>query len=576
MHEGAVKFDRYIRELWCARSVALLTLTALAGCKRAHGEGAGTSAVVTGTDAAVGVEQESEPTAAQGKLASRAMESFVFEGPSRSTKKLGYLRAGAIVDRTGGVAAKTKDCPNGWFPIAPRGFVCVGTEFTHDLQHPIVKASWRRPALDAGLPYGYAVVRNSGAPFYSRLPTKEEAKRFEPDWDYHFRTLVGAETDEAKEGMYPQLSSLPEGPLPIEPAPGVLAPWATDNSDDPLPAFLASGGTVPNLSGLIWSQRTPYDGGTTCDPQVKGCIPLDASRPRKRLGVSFVATYRAGDRRWLMTTDLLLMPADRVRLVRGTSFHGVDLAGSSSAQAEGKPSASAEKADAAKAPRADEKLELPIIFVKKEGAKRYAFDGKRMVASDTLPFRAALGVTAKQRVVASVHYHELNDGSYVAAPDSVRLDPIKKMPKWGKDGERWIEINLAKQTLLALDGERPVYATLVSTGSGGLESATDNPYVTPRGIFRIHTKHAAATMDSNQPEAEFELRDVPYIQYFKDGFALHAAYWHDQFGSPRSHGCINLAPLDAQRLFAFTKPELPVGWHGVMQGLTGTVVWIHA
>ncbi len=250
---------------------------------------------------------------------------------------------------------------------------------------------------------------------------------------------------------------------------------------------------------------------------------------------------------------MVLMPADRWRWVRGTSFHGVELGGT------GK-----------------EALDLPIVFVKKEGAKRYSFDGHRMTAGDELPWRGAFGVTHKQRIVAGVHYHEMNDGSYVAAPDAVRLDPVKKMPKWGKDGERWIEINIAKQTLLAMDGEKPVYATLVSTGSGGLESPKNNPYVTPRGIFRIHTKHVAATMDSNQPEAEFELRDVPYIQYFKDGYALHAAYWHDQFGSPRSHGCINLAPLDARRLFAFTKPELPEGWHGVMQALTGTVIWIHA
>jgi hypothetical protein len=45
---------------------------------------------------------------------------------------------------------------------------------------------------------------------------------------------------------------------------------------------------------------------------------------------------------------------------------------------------------------------------------------------------------------------------------------------------------------------------------------------------------------------------------------------------PRSHGCVNLAPLDAKRLFQFTKPEVPIGWHGAMQALTGTVVWIHA
>ncbi len=539
----------------CLGALAVTLAVTLVACRKrsvdtpdvAAGQGAGESSGTSPLAAVAAGEK--------GKLASRAMETLVYEAPNTSSKKLGYLRAGAIVERRGGVAG-TKDCPGGWYPIEPRGFVCVGKEATLDVSDAIVAASWRRPQLEAGLPYGYAVVRNQGAPFYARLPTKEEAKAFEPDWDYHFRTLVGAEKEEAVEGNYPQLSSLPEGALPLEPAPGVLAPWATDNRDDPMPTFLREHGYVPNLSNLAWSGRPAYDGGTECDPKAQGCIPIDAARPKKRLGISFVQTFKSpeNDRRWLLTTDLLLMPADRVRLVRGTSFHGVELGGTG-------PGA----------------LNLPIVFVKKEGAKRFRFEKKHMVESDEdLPWRAALEVTPKQRIVLGVHYHELKDGSYVSAEDAVRLDPIKKMPKWGKEGERWIEINIAKQTLLAVDGQKPVYATLVSTGSGGLESPKDNPYVTPRGIFRIHTKHAAATMDSNQPEAEFELRDVPYIQYFQNGYALHAAYWHDQFGTPRSHGCVNLAPLDAQKLFAFSKPELPTGWHGVMQALTGTVVWIHA
>jgi lipoprotein-anchoring transpeptidase ErfK/SrfK len=540
-----------------ARVLQLITmlciLTALSCRKRSEG-----APDVSPQGNAAATDSEGTPLTSiaageKGQLASKAMETYVYEQANVGSKKLGYLRAGAIVDRRGGIAG-TKDCPGGWFPIQPRGFVCVGPTATLDTSDSIVSASFRRPALDAGLPYGYAVVRNSGAPFYSRLPSDVEAKAFEPDWDYHFRTLVGAEKEEADQGEYQQLSSTPDGPLPIEPAPGVLASWATDNHDDPMPPFLAGGGYVPNLSGLVWSQRTPYDGGTECDPKSQGCVPLDASRPMKRLGISFVASFRADKRRWLLTTDLLLMPADRVRLVRGTSFHGVELGGTGEGA-----------------------LELPIIFVKKEHAKRYRFEKKKMVESDEeLPWRVALKVTPKQRIVAGVHYHELSDGTYVDAEDAARLDPIKKMPKWGKEGERWIEINIAKQTLLAVDGTKPVYATLVSTGSGGLASPKDDPYVTPRGIFRIHTKHSAATMHSNQPEAEFELRDVPYIQYFQNGFALHAAYWHDQFGMPRSHGCVNLAPLDAQRLFAFTKPELPPGWHGVMQALTGTVVWIHA
>jgi len=55
---------------------------------------------------------------------------------------------------------------------------------------------------------------------------------------------------------------------------------------------------------------------------------------------------------------------------------------------------------------------------------------------------------------------------------------------------------------------------------------------------------------------------VPYVQYFHEGYALHSAYWHDHFGVARSHGCINLSPIDAQRVFGFTDPPVPEGWHG--------------
>ncbi len=544
---------------WVDRSMrwALATLVVTGGCGRSTAT-TGVSADGVAAEAGVGDDYEPAvaPTAEKSKIAARTMEAFVYEQPSSSSKKLGYLRAGAIVETRGGVNTKN-GCPGGWVPIEPAGFVCMGREATAKLDDPVVKASWRRPDLTAGLPYGYAVVRNQGAPFYTRVPTKDEAKQFEPDWEHHFRTIDGAEAEEAKEGAYPQLSSMPGGKFPKEPAPGVLAPWATDNADDPLPSFLESGGFVPNLSGLAWSQRTGYDGGTSCDPKSKGCIPLDAARPKKRLGVSFVGTHQVGERRYLLTTDLLVMPADRVRLVRGTSFHGYEL-GTGPSSYGGK------------------KLALPIVMVRKEGASSYTFDGHRMEPKSDLPWRTAYEAAKKQRIVAGEKYMELTDGSYVAEKDVVRIDPIKKMPKWGKEGERWMEVNLTKQTLLAVDGENPAYVTFVSTGAGGLASPKDNPYVTPRGIFRVHTKHVASTMDSNQPEAEFELRDVPYIQYFKDGYALHAAYWHDQFGQPRSHGCINLAPLDARWLFAYTLPALPTGWHGVMKALTGTVVWIHA
>ena len=171
-------------------------------------------------------------------------------------------------------------------------------------------------------------------------------------------------------------------------------------------------------------------------------------------------------------------------------------------------------------------------------------------------------------------HFETKDGTYISDHDSSRMDPPKKLPGWATAGEKWIDININKQTLVAYEGTKAVFATLVSTGEAGLGDPKTSKSTT-RGIFRIHTKHISATMDSNVVGEEFELRDIPYVQYFQDGYALHAAYWHDGFGQPRSHGCINLSPEDARRLFQWTDPPVPAGWHGVMKALTGTVVFTH-
>ena len=91
----------------------------------------------------------------------------------------------------------------------------------------------------------------------------------------------------------------------------------------------------------------------------------------------------------------------------------------------------------------------------------------------------------------------------------------------------------------------------------------------------VHTKHLTASMSGDELGDEFDLRDVPYVQYFTEGYALHAAYWHDSFGRPRSHGCINLSPLDARWLFHWTDPPLPEGWHGAFSLREGTLIHIH-
>jgi lipoprotein-anchoring transpeptidase ErfK/SrfK len=147
--------------------------------------------------------------------------------------------------------------------------------------------------------------------------------------------------------------------------------------------------------------------------------------------------------------------------------------------------------------------------------------------------------------------------------------------------ERWIDVELATQTLVAYEGPRPVFATLVSTGAGPPGSDT----ATRKGTFRIWVKLLSSTMDNlESPENQdarpategtrYSMEDVPYVQFFDKSIALHGVFWHDDFGRVHSHGCVNLAPRDAARLFAFTSPRLTGGLSAILPSRLerGTVV----
>jgi lipoprotein-anchoring transpeptidase ErfK/SrfK len=142
-------------------------------------------------------------------------------------------------------------------------------------------------------------------------------------------------------------------------------------------------------------------------------------------------------------------------------------------------------------------------------------------------------------------------------------------------GEKWIDVELGSQTLVAYEGKRAVFATLVSTGKG----RDGSPTATPRGTFRIWAKLSTSNMDNLEDEEAahyYRMEDVPWVQYFSKGVGLHGAFWHRSFGHVRSHGCVNLAPLDAQRLFAWTQPRVPAGWTAALPSPhdAGTVVRI--
>ncbi len=115
--------------------------------------------------------------------------------------------------------------------------------------------------------------------------------------------------------------------------------------------------------------------------------------------------------------------------------------------------------------------------------------------------------------------------------------------------QRWIQVDLSDQRLVAWEGKRPVLRFRVSTG----KRATP----TPTGIYRIQTKLRKTRMQG----AGYNMANVPHTMYYDGDFGIHGAYWHNRFGTPVSRGCVNLRPDNARRLYS---------WAGI-----GTSVVIH-
>lgn len=132
-------------------------------------------------------------------------------------------------------------------------------------------------------------------------------------------------------------------------------------------------------------------------------------------------------------------------------------------------------------------------------------------------------------------------------------------PSEVKAGERWFDVELATQTLVAYVGDHPVFATLVSSGRG----PEGTVLATPKGIHRIWVKLASSDMDNLEnleANENYAIQAVPWVMYFQKGYGLHGTFWHHAFGRVQSHGCVNLSPADAERLFDWASPRLPSGW----------------
>lgn len=134
------------------------------------------------------------------------------------------------------------------------------------------------------------------------------------------------------------------------------------------------------------------------------------------------------------------------------------------------------------------------------------------------------------------------------APPTSEYTPPTAKPVAG-NGARWIDINLSEQRLYAYEGDVAINVFIVSTGTWATPTVT--------GTFKIWNK--TRVQDMSGPG--YYLPNVPYVMYFYKDYGIHGTYWHNNFGTPMSHGCVNLSIPDAEWLYYWAYEGMTVRVH---------------
>jgi hypothetical protein len=195
---------------------------------------------------------------------------------------------------------------------------------------------------------------------------------------------------------------------------------------------------------------------------------------------------------------------------------------------------------------------LPFGWVTPTKAPIYAAPGGAKV--DTTVARTRLDILEEQSI-GSARWLRIGEGRWMK---EAHLNEVRKIERPTGTGShpQWFDVDLGEQVVVAYQNDLPVYATLTASGH--------QPNHTPRGNYPIWGKGTSVTMKSQEyDDIPYYVNRVPWVMFFQAHNALHGAYWHDQFGRTKSHGCVNLAPADAHYLFEWLEPRLPAGWTAI-------------
>ncbi len=293
---------------------------------------------------------------------------------------------------------------------------------------------------------------------------------------------------------------------------------------------------VRELPKLADGELTPGIYAHVVGKKARAYPSLSAARWRKKgrklkgsLTVRLQVELRAGRRRIWRTSDGEYIEARFLRRYKPSEFVGLDRTQLSTAM-------------------------LPLAWVQSRTRPRAPVVVRTGSSPDApvalkLPPRTIVSVLQSS---ADGRWALVSEGEWVLR-EELRVLNVTPPPAEAGPTERWLDVDLQEQVLVAYEGAQPVYATLISSGAKGHE--------TPEGLFRIWIKFAEVDMKGQAPgEGPYRVATVPWVMFFEGDFALHTSYWHDRFGEPVSHGCVNLSPRDARALYGWSAPEVPLGW----------------
>jgi hypothetical protein len=225
----------------------------------------------------------------------------------------------------------------------------------------------------------------------------------------------------------------------------------------------------------------------------------------------------------------------------------------------------------------DGKAGLPVGFVVKRGVRSFKLDGEDAKVADDLDIHQKLSLTGRFRSAHREKFWALEKDRWVRNKDVTVVQARSVFPDFAVEGQKWLDVSVVMGTVVAYEGKRPFFVTLLSIGrtfegAKPTVAAPQNgevPVITPPtsawglGTFEVRAKHVTLVgADPFVARENYQLLDLPWAFELSSGRMGYAAYWHDRFGVEHGPGALELAPADAVRLWQWLTPSLPEGWHG--------------